>query len=193
MYLNPTFPMREDTPLALPPSTEPRTSYMMSKIYGEAMLMHAGIPYTIVRPHNVYGARMGMSHLIPEFLARVHRVSEGGSVEVYSPDHTRTFCFIDDAVEMLTRLLRSEAACNQVVNLGAEGPEYTIRQVAQIMIAVVGKKLTLDERPPTPGSPVRRAPSMAKTTELTGYTAQVPLTEGVRRTYDWYKSNVFAA
>lgn len=191
LHMDPPFPTPEDTPLALPALTEPRTSYMLSKIYGEAMLAHAGAPYTIVRPHNVYGPRMGMAHVVPQLLEKAHRAPDGGSIEVFSPDHRRTFCFIDDAVEMLKRLLRSEAAHNQTVNLGAEGPEFTMREVAEVVVAAVGKTLELDEKPPTPGSPVRRAPRMARMAELTGYSAQTALQEGVRRTYEWYREHVF--
>jgi nucleoside-diphosphate-sugar epimerase len=192
LYLDPPFPTPEDTPLALPALIEPRTSYMLSKIYGEAMLIHSGLPYTIVRPHNVYGPRMGMSHVIPQLLEKAHKASDGGSIEVFSPDHKRTFCFIDDAVEMLMRLLQTEAARNQVVNLGSEAPEYTMRQVGEIVASAVGKELRLDEKPAAPGSPVRRAPSMARMMALTGYAAQTPLVAGVRQTYAWYSENVFA-
>jgi nucleoside-diphosphate-sugar epimerase len=185
------FPTPEDLPLTLPSLTEPRTSYMLSKIYGEAMLAHSGVPYTIVRPHNVYGPRMGMAHVIPELLERAFRSPEGSALKVYSPDHTRTFCFIEDAVEMLMRLLLNDAARYQLVNLGSETPEYKMRQVAQIVIATVGKNLSIDEMPPTPGSPARRAPKMARMTKLTGFTAQVSLQDGIEKTFKWYRSNIF--
>jgi nucleoside-diphosphate-sugar epimerase len=191
LYFDPPFPTPEDTPLALPTLAEPRTSYMLSKIYGEAMLIHSGLPYTIVRPHNVYGPRMGLSHVIPQLLEKAHKASDDGSIEVFSPNHLRTFCFIDDAVEMLMRLLQTEAARNQVVNLGAEGPEYTMRQVGEVVASAVGKRLRLVEKPPAPGSPVRRAPRMARMMALTGYAAQTSLGAGVRQTYAWYKKNVF--
>ena len=46
--------------------------------------------------------------------------------------------------------------------------------------------------PETPGSPERRAPEMSKTAALVGYTATVDIRDGVRRTYEWYRDNVFA-
>src|SRR5262249_28677531 len=142
-HLDPPFPTPEDTLLALPPLSEPRTSYMLSKIYGEAMLMHAGVPYTVVRPHNVYGPRMGLAHVVPQLLEKAHWSSDGGAIEVFSPDHMRTFCYIDDAVEMLVRLLESDVSVGQTVNLGVETPEYTMRQVAEICVATVGRQLSL--------------------------------------------------
>src|SRR5690606_35207656 len=98
------------------PLQTPRTSYMLSKLFGEAMLIHAGVPYTIVRPHNIYGPRMGMSHVVPQLLQKAHRAPENGSLGVLSPSHTRTFCYVDDAVEMLVRLIQCEAAANKTIN-----------------------------------------------------------------------------
>ena len=184
-------PTPEDTPLVLTSLREPRTSYMLSKIYGEAMLIQSGLPFTIVRPHNVYGPRMGMSHVVPQLLEKAHRAEAGASIEVFSVDHRRSFCFIDDAVEMLKAVLFSPAALNKILNLGAEAPEVTIREVAQIVIATVGKPLSIDAKPPTPGSPERRAPKMNRMTEATGKLARVGLEEGVQRTYAWYREHVF--
>lgn len=191
LHLNPPFPTPENIPLALPPLQTPRTSYMLSKLFGEAMLIHAGVPYTIVRPHNIYGPRMGMSHVVPQLLQKAHRAPENGSLGVLSPSHTRTFCYVDDAVEMLVRLIQCEAAANKTINLGSEGPEHTMREVGEIVASVVGKNLDVVEGAMTPGSPVRRVPDMTLMTELTGYRAKVPLTEGVHRTYAWYRQHVF--
>jgi UDP-glucuronate decarboxylase len=191
LHLSLPLPTPEDVPIALPPLGEPRTSYMLSKIYGEAMLIHSGLPYTIVRPHNVYGPRMGLSHVIPQLLEKAHKAQPNTSIEVFSPDHRRCFCYIDDAVEMLTRLLQNSRGVEQVLNLGAEQPEITIRKLAETVVRTVGKPLAIDEKPPTPGSPIRRAPKMSRMTALTGYTARIGLDAGVRSTYAWYRAHMF--
>jgi nucleoside-diphosphate-sugar epimerase len=59
------LPTPEDAPLTVPDPRLPRTSYMLSKIFGEAMSFQSGLPVTVVRPHNVYGPRMGLAHVIP--------------------------------------------------------------------------------------------------------------------------------
>jgi len=185
------LPTPEDTPLAITALEQPRTSYMLSKIYGEGLLAQAGIPFTIIRPHNIYGPRMGLSHVIPELLYKVYQAEEGSELEVYSIDHSRSFCFVDDAVNM-TRLVLDKSACeNQTLNLGAQNPEMTIGQLADIIMGVVGKQLKMIGLPATPGSPVRRCPDMTRTIKLTGYHASVSVEEGVRRTYQWYKDAVF--
>src|SRR5262249_53996795 len=156
MHMKIPLPTPEDITLALSSLYEPRTSYMLSKLYGEAMLIHSGLPYAIVRPHNVYGPRMGMSHVVPQLLEKAHKAEPGESIEVFSADHRRCFCYIDDAVEMLLRLLYRSDNANHVLNLGAESPEVTIRQVAETVIAAVGKQLSINEKPANPGSPPRR-------------------------------------
>ena len=62
------YPTSENTVLSLPDLSLPRTSYMLSKIYGEAMCHASGLDCIILRPHNIYGPRMGMKHVIPQLI-----------------------------------------------------------------------------------------------------------------------------
>ena len=183
-------PTPEETPLTLPDLDRPRTTYMLSKLYGEAMCQHAGVPFTIVRPHNVYGPRMGLAHVIPELLQRAHNATDG-RLEVFSVEHRRTFCYIDDAVEMIVRALESPRCEDQTLNVGTQAPEVAIGDLAALIVETVGKKLEIVPLPATPGSPERRCPDMSRTAELTGYSSQVALADGVRRTYDAYRERVF--
>ena len=185
------IPTPEASPIALPDLGRPRTSYMLSKLYGEALCIHSGVPVTVIRPHNVYGPRMGMSHVIPELLERARKAADGDRLEVYSVDHRRTFCYVEDAVEMIFLAARAEEAVGQVLNVGKEGPEIAIGELAEMVIKTVGRDLTIDPRPATQGSPTRRAPEMSKMTAFTSYAAQVDVAEGLRRTYRWYEENVF--
>lgn len=185
------IPTPEDTPLALPGLEQPRTSYMLSKIYGEAMVRHSGLPFTIIRPHNVYGPRMGMAHVIPQLLEKAHRASDGGRIEVFSVDHRRTFCFIDDAVEMIARATTTPACAGAVLNVGNQSPEITVGELADVVVRTVGKRLAIDAKPATAGSPTRRCPDMTRMAELTGYRGRVSLEDGVGRTYAWYRPMVF--
>jgi nucleoside-diphosphate-sugar epimerase len=185
-------PTPETTPIALPDLARPRTTYMLSKLYGEAMAHHSGLPFTIVRPHNVYGPRMGLAHVIPELLQRAHHAADG-RLEVYSVDHRRTFCYIDDAVEMIVRALREPRCAGATLNLGTQAPEVSIREVAELVAHVVGKDLEIVPLPATSGSPTRRCPDMSRTTELTGYASQIGLEDGIRRTYEAYRDRVFDA
>ena len=185
------FPTPESAPLTVAALAEPRTAYMLSKIYGEAMCHHAAVPFTILRPHNVYGPRMGLAHVIPELLQRAHAAGPGEPLEVASMDHRRTFCYVDDAVELIWRAASSPACRAATLNVGVGRPEVSIGELAQLIAQTVGKRIEIVGLPPTPGSPARRRPDMTRTIALTGYDPQVELATGVRRTYDWYRKHLF--
>ena len=155
------------------------------------MVQHSGVPFTIFRPHNIYGPRMGLAHVIPEQLRNAFNAAPGDAIPVFSPEHRRAFCFIDDAVEILARMAFSEACQGTTLNLGAQTPEVSIRELVQMCVEVSGKTLTLNELPSTPGSPERRAPDMRATAKLLDYEAKVDLRDGVSRTWNWYRDNVF--
>lgn len=190
-YFNMEIPTPETTPLTITSLNHPRTSYMLSKIYGEAVLQQSGLPFTIIRPHNFYGPRMGMSHVIPELLKKAYSSKDGDFLDVFSVEHKRTFCYISDAVSMICMLAESEDALGEAFNIGNESPEVSIMEVAQDILKITGKNLMINAKPATPGSPVRRCPSMKKTKGCITYNESVDLVEGIQRTYDWYKKYIF--
>jgi UDP-glucose 4-epimerase len=187
------FPTPESTPLTVSPLAEPRSAYMLSKIYGEAICRHAGVPFTILRPHNVYGPRMGLSHVIPELLQRAHDAGPGEPLEVASVHHRRTFCYVDDAVEMIWRAASSPACSGETLNLGVQEPEVSIGELAVQIAAAVGKQLAIVPLPATRGSPLRRCPDVTRMQELIGYAPRCGLASGIERTYDWYRRHVFTS
>jgi UDP-glucose 4-epimerase len=185
------IPTPEDTPLTVADLARPRTSYMLSKIYGEALCRHSGLPVTIVRPHNVYGPRMGMSHVIPELLERAHYTLDGGKLRVFSPSHSRTFCYIDDAVELMVRLALSERSNGGTFNIGSCDAETTIADLASLVAQTVGKRVEVEVGPNTEGSPARRRPDVSLAISTASYAPSVGLAEGLRQCYAWYRTNVF--
>lgn len=191
-YFTLPIPTPESTPLAITELKEPRTSYMLSKIYGEALCHQSGLPFTILRPHNFYGPRMGLSHVIPELMQRAYAAPTGGEISVYSVKHRRTFCFIEDAVEMMCLLAEAPEAENNSYNVGNQAPEVTIGELAESIIKVIDKPLALLPQPETPGSPARRCPDMGKTIDLTNYHSRFNLAQGLELTYRWYKDRVFS-
>lgn len=186
------IPTPEATPLALTNLDHPRTSYMLSKIYGEAMVIQSGLPYTIVRPHNVYGPRMGMNHVVPELMKKTLALKSGEPLEVFSAEHRRSFCYIDDAIHQLVAMMENETCRNQTLNLGRQAPEVSMREVGETVLWVLGKTAGLCEQAAQPGSPPRRAPDMTTTDRQLGFSASVSLADGIKRTYDWYQTHYFA-
>ena len=124
------FPTKEDTPLTITDLNEARTSYMLSKIYGESMCINSMLPITIIRPHNFYGPRMGLSHVIPELMKKVIE-SKNTRIDVFSVDHKRTFCFIDDAVTAIQKLAESKKSIGQVYNIGDDEEEVNMGDLSK--------------------------------------------------------------
>ena len=186
------IPTSENIAICIPGREEARTSYMLSKLYGEAMCLQSGLPVTIFRPHNIYGPRMGMSHVIPELCARARDLPDAGVLTVASPEHTRTFCYVSDAVEQLLRIFSSDECEGQIVNIGSQAPEIKIREVAgKILLATGREDLFLALGPDTPGSPSRRCPDMSHLISLVGEHTPVDLGKGIAITYKWYQQHVF--
>lgn len=186
------IPTPENTPLTLTDLEHPRTSYMLSKIYGEAIMHQCRLPFTIIRPHNFYGPRMGMSHVIPELLRKVWFNEGKDKLEVFSPNHKRTFCYVSDAVAMIRLLAESPNSVNQAYNVGNQEPEICIRDVAEIILRIVDRPYEIYDGDTTSGSPERRCPNMHKAIECIGYTPHVSLEEGIKKTFEWYKEHIFS-
>jgi len=186
------LPTPEDVPICVDNVTLPRTSYALSKIYGEAIAFawrHSHrLPVTVVRYHNVYGPRMGFRHVIPQTFTKIARSS--GEVDVPSAHHTRAFCYIGDAIEATIRSWETEQTDGEIMNIGSSTEEISIRLVVEKIASVMGRKITIREAAETPGSPVRRCPDTTKLARLTGFSACVSLDEGLQRTYAWYKDRL---
>lgn len=185
------LPTPEGTPFVLSDASSSRSSYALSKIFGESMCHASRLPVTVVRPHNVYGPRMGRSHVIPQLLEKAWRASPGEALPVASPNHTRTFCFVDDATEYLERLVDLPGS-GLVLNLGVDTPEIRIRDLGvkiQHLVGNDGGVLALED---TPGSPPRRVPDTSRLIEVTDYLPRVSLDSGLDRTFRWYRDEVFS-
>lgn len=188
-----TVPTDEEVPLTIDDIKADRTSYALSKMYGESIGFVYGrkynIPITIGRYHNVYGPRMGFVHVIPEMFIRI---SKNDIIDVASPAHTRAFCFIDDAIEMTIRAAQSPNAINEIVNIGNSIEEISIKDLVLKIAKVLNKSITINELPDTPGSPQRRCPDTQKIQKVTDYIPVFSLAKGISRTYEWYKDKLEA-
>ena len=186
------IPTPESVALTLEDVAAPRTSYALSKIYGEAIAFAwrqtHGVPVTIIRYHNIYGPRMGFRHVIPETFVKIARAADG--VEVPSAEHTRSFCYIDDAVEATIRCATLAATEGRVVHVGSSDREIAMGELVRVIAGVMGRHVVIRPLPPTPGSPSRRCPDTSLLAELTGFRAGVDLDEGLARTWAWYRERL---
>lgn len=184
------IPTKESIPLTLSDLSFNRTSYMLSKISGEYICKMSNIPFTIFRPHNIYGPRMGYNHVIPETIQKISNLKRKNSINVYSFNHKRSFCYITDAIYMIKEIIKNNKTINKTFNLGNEKPEITILDLVKKLINISGINVKIKKLSPTEGSPERRAPNMSKTFSFIKKKNNVCLEEGLLKTFSWYKNNL---
>ncbi|GAA3854583.1 NAD-dependent epimerase/dehydratase family protein [Saccharothrix violaceirubra] len=184
-------PTPESVPLVIEDITAPRFAYAVSKSLGEAAVVHTGrakgVRVVVGRFHNVYGARMGADHVVPELSLRAIRGED--PFRVYGSDQFRAFCHVDDAVDAIARLVDADDAAGRIVHIGDDTAETNIGDLTRLILDIAEHKPELERVPAPPGSVARRCPDLTLLRSLTGYEPKVSLEEGVRRTFEWYRDN----
>ncbi len=184
------MPTPETTPVGVADVFNPRCSYAVSKLAGELLLINyargRGLRYTIVRPHNIYGPRMGNDHVIPQLVLRIRQRQD--PFLLYGAEETRSFCYVENFVEGVLAIFGAPEADGNIINLGDDRQEIRIRDLAERLFGVARwHPRTVEVRPAPAGSAVRRRPALDKARRLLHYQPAVDLDEGLRRTYAWYK------
>lgn len=183
---NAKFPLKEDVALMVNKETYPRDSYYLSKIIGEKIVQLSGFNYLCLRPHNIYGPRMGYSHVIPELIKKI-KFQKSKKIKIYSPSHKRAFCYIDDAIEQIVGLSFGTKAKNKTFNIGNSREEIKIFDLAKMIKNKLKSKKKLIKYIYTSGSPKRRVPSMSKTSSYLKKTKYISLNKGIQNYINWYK------
>ncbi len=188
------LPTPEAVPLVISDTYNPRWTYAGTKLIGEQFVIFYAqaynFPAVIVRPHNFYGPRAGYDHVLPEWSQKIMNRME--PFVIFSPDETRTFCYITDAVEAMQMLMDSAATNThpiETVHIG-NTDEITMLDLAKKMFAAAGwtpKKLEF--KPSPPGSVKRRLGDIAKIKKLVGWQPTTTLDEGLKKTFEWYKEH----
>jgi len=175
------IPTPEDVTLSIADIALPRWSYAASKIAGESAVFaaaaKAGFAPAVVRFHNVYGPRMGPTHVIPEFLQRCKQRAD--PFPVYGAEQTRSFLHVEDAAAGLRLVLGAALrGGGGITNVGSK-EETRIGDLAELVFDVTGHRPRLDTRPAPPGSVARRVPDVKKL-EALGFRPSIALRDGVR-------------
>lgn len=182
-------PTGERAPVMVADVAAPRFAYAISKLLGEAGFIHygrsKGFHPVVGRFHNVYGPRMGADHVIPEMALRAMRGED--PFRIPGADQYRAFCYVDDAVDAMLRLMDCPAASGEIVHIGDDTEETNIGDLAKVVLRTVGTHAALEPSAAPAGSVARRCPDLGKLRALTGYQPAVALEEGVRRTIEWYR------
>ena len=167
----------------------PRGVYDEAKRFQEAITMayhnFHGLQTRIVRIFNTYGPRMRLNdgRALPAFIGQALR---GEDLTVFgSGAQTRSFCYVDDLIEGIVRLLKSDYA--QPVNIG-NPDEISLKEFAEEIIALTGCKQKIVYKPLPEDDPKQRQPDITKARQILGWEPKISRKEGLTITYNYFKS-----
>ena len=190
-------PMVHPQPESYPGNVDPvvpRGVYDEAKRFGEAITMayHRthGLQTRIARIFNTYGPRMRLDdgRALPNFMVQALR---GEDITVYgNGTQTRSFCYVDDLIEGIKKLLYSDEA--EPVNLG-NPEEITILNFAKEIVALTGSKSRIIFSALPENDPKVRQPDITKAKTILGWEPRVNRQEGLRRTLQYFKKKLSGA
>jgi len=167
----------------------PRGVYDEAKRFAEAMVMayhrSHGLDTRIARIFNTYGPRMRPNdgRVVPSFILKALRSEP---MPVFGDgSQTRSFCYVDDLIEGFWRLLASGE--HYPVNIG-NPHEMTILEFADAVLEATGTEAELDFNPLPEDDPKTRQPDIRRATEILGWTPKVPLSDGLAKTVEYFRS-----
>ena len=165
----------------------PRGVYDEAKRFQEAITMayhtYHNVDTRIVRIFNTYGPRMRLNdgRVLPAFIGQALR---GEDLTVFGDgSQTRSFCYVDDEVEGIYRLLMSDY--HLPVNIG-NPDEITIREFAEEIVKLTGTKQKIIYQPLPKDDPKQRQPNISKAKQLLGWEPKVSRAEGLKITYEFF-------
>jgi dTDP-glucose 4,6-dehydratase len=169
----------------------PRGVYDEAKRFAEALTMayhrYHGVDTRIVRIFNTYGTRMRPAdgRVVSNFIVQALR---GDPLTIYGDgSQTRSFCYVSDEVEGIFRLFNSGRV--DPTNIG-NPDEFTVAELAAMVIEETGSASVIERRPLPTDDPKVRRPDATIAREVLGWTAAVPLREGLRRTIPYFRALV---
>lgn len=167
----------------------PRGVYDEAKRFQEAITMayhtYHGVETRIVRIFNTYGPRMRLNdgRVLPAFIGQALR---GEDLTIFGDgSQTRSFCYVDDLVEGIYRLLFSDYA--DPVNLGNPS-EITIREFGEEILKLTGSQVKMIMKPLPQDDPKQRRPDITKARDLLGWEPCVNRTDGLKKTYEYFRN-----
>ena len=170
----------------------PRGVYDEAKRFMESITMayhnYHGLETRIIRIFNTYGPRMRLDdgRALPTFMSQALR---GEDITVFGDgSQTRSFCYCDDLVEGIYRLLLSDY--HKPVNIG-NPQEITLLQFAEEVLKLTGSKSKIVYEPLPQDDPKQRQPDITKAKEILGWEPKVNRHEGLKKTLEYFKQHIY--
>ena len=145
-----------------------------------------GVRIKVARIFNTYGPRMHPrdGRVVSNFIIPALK---GDDITVYGDgQQTRSFCYVDDLIEVFVRLMNSPDEVTGPINTGNPG-EFTIMELAEKVIALTGSKSKIIKLPLPQDDPKQRQPDIGRAKELLGWQPSIALEGGLRPTVDYFK------
>jgi UDP-glucuronate decarboxylase len=174
----------------------PRACYDEGKRVAEALCYEyhrlQGVEVKVARIFNTYGPRMDPAdgRVISNFIVQA---LSGHDISLYGDgQQTRSFCYVDDLIEGFIRLMNSPKGFTGPVNLG-NPVEFTVRQLAEMVIAMTGSASRIVQKPLPPDDPKLRRPDITMAINALGWRPDVPLKDGLTRTIAHFRAALIPA
>jgi UDP-glucuronate decarboxylase len=168
----------------------PRACYDEGKRVAETLFMdyhrQNKVNVRIVRIFNTYGPRMHPydGRVVSNF---IRQAITGKDITIFGDGtQTRSFCYRDDLVEGIIRMMNAPDSFIGPVNIGNPG-EFTIRELAEMVIAQTAAKVKIVQKPLPQDDPTRRRPDISLAKDKLNWQPKVPLQEGLQKTIDWFR------
>jgi UDP-glucuronate decarboxylase len=172
-------------------SIGPRSCYDEGKRCAETLFFdyfrQHNLEIKVARIFNTYGPRMHPSdgRVVSNFIVQALK---GEPISLYGDGRqTRSFCYVEDLIDGLIRLMESPASITGPINLGNPG-EFTIRELAELVLAETGSSSSLVHAPTPQDDPKQRQPDITLAKELLGWSPKVDLHDGLKRTTTYFRS-----
>ena len=169
----------------------PRACYDEGKRAAETLFMdyhrHNGVNMRLVRIFNTYGPRMHPydGRVVSNF---IRQAIEGEDITIFGDGtQTRSFCYRDDLVEGMIRMMNGPDEFVGPVNIGNPG-EFTIRELAELVVELTGAKSKFIEKPLPADDPLQRQPDISLAKEKLDWEPKIALREGLAKTIEWFQS-----
>lgn len=171
---------------------EGRWTYAISKLAGEfiANAYHTkyDLPTVTIRPFNIYGPNQVGVGAVHQFVVRAIK---GEPLTIHDDgSQIRAWCYVDDFVDGMLRTLSSDVAVGRSYNIGNPRSTVTTYNLANMVIAIAGSESVLEYQRMGFSDVALRIPNIDNARKDLGYEPQVELDEGLRRTIEWYRSNL---
>ncbi len=150
---------------------------------------HEGVDIRVIRIFNTYGPYMNPEdgRVVSNFICQALR---GEDITIYGEgQQTRSFQYIDDLVEGMVRMMENEAGFIGPVNIGNPG-EFTIRQLAEMVLAKIPTQSKLVYRPLPADDPTQRRPDISLAAQKLDWAPAIPLSEGLDKTIAYFRSRL---